>query len=399
MIDVDSQHFVHHARYGRLDQMKELLRNKVIDINYVSKEDIWKSTALHWSGNNGHAEVVKFLLEKGASTNIKDWNGETCLESALNRAEPLIMDVYFNFDKDEFLSKLRECFVKLCKNGNTKSVELCAKHLSLEEMSESLENDPWNTLWNACKDGHFEVVKIVLKVNPELIHRQGLDGTTPLFMAFCKDRVEILAHLKNEYGIEHGFNEIEYRFNNETPNFMTELTKKYPMFNDRVEDEVVLRHAFKKVTFEAMNKNLIGDLCPIKRAKEKLKDVPVKIMYLSDLDTAKKDKCRCGRKADCLMVSDLIGAVQYIEERLISKMPELHPKFVLVGSLAEGTRIQSATEMDLTVKFIGLEKYPLNVDCDRKCALAIPKDDDGSNHPLYRVRLKTDTFVEFTVQY
>ena len=165
MSETDSRHFVQHARYGRLHEVMDYVENKNIDINYVGNDDIWKSTALHWSSNNGHVLVVKYLLKKGARTDILDWNGETCLSSALNRAESDILSAYHEFDKKEFNNKLKENFVKLCKNGNLKAVKVCAGYLKKKEMSQLLESDPLNTFWNACKDGHLNVIKIALMLS------------------------------------------------------------------------------------------------------------------------------------------------------------------------------------------------------------------------------------------
>ena len=53
--------------------------------------------------------------------------------------------------------------------------------------------------------------------------------------------------------------------------------------------------------------------------------------------------------------------MKFIEEKLNEKMPELEPNFILVGSIAEGTRIHSASELDLTVQFKGLKKQPLYI--------------------------------------
>ncbi len=51
----------------------------------------------------------------------------------------------------------------------------------------------------------------------------------------------------------------------------------------------------------------------------------------------------------------------HLLESEISKkeMTWLMPSFILIGSVAEGTRLEKADEIDLTVKFQGLDEHPL----------------------------------------
>ena len=60
--------FVQAAFQGDLSQIKELV-NKV-DVNCKNK--ISQETALHKASENGHLEVVKYLVSNGANVNVKD---------------------------------------------------------------------------------------------------------------------------------------------------------------------------------------------------------------------------------------------------------------------------------------------------------------------------------------
>ena len=60
-------------------------------------------------------------------------------------------------------------------------------------------------------------------------------------------------------------------------------------------------------------------------------------------------------------------------------MPELEPRFILIGSIAEGIRIYSAAELDITVTFNGLKKKPLFMGDD---AFTLKLNSD--QHPLER---------------
>ena len=76
------------CRNGDLEEVKNILKNNRININYHKKDDRnW--TPLRVSCNYGRLEVVKFLVEKGADIEIKDLDGNTplILASSNNRSQ------------------------------------------------------------------------------------------------------------------------------------------------------------------------------------------------------------------------------------------------------------------------------------------------------------------------
>ena len=80
------------------------------------------------------------------------------------------------------------------------------------------------------------------------------------------------------------------------------------------------------------------------------------------------------------MVQDMILSMQIIEKELSNNLPELDPQFILVGSIIEGTRINEATELDLTMQFKGLENQALTLLGKDAFSLFVPE-----NHPLSRL--------------
>ena len=78
------------AVVGNVDHVRELLRdgaNVNVDGDTAEFAAISKKTALHWSVKRGHWDVVRLLLDRGASVSIKDHYGETALESACYEVE------------------------------------------------------------------------------------------------------------------------------------------------------------------------------------------------------------------------------------------------------------------------------------------------------------------------
>lgn len=64
---------------------------------------------------------------------------------------------------------------------------------------------------------------------------------------------------------------------------------------------------------------------------------------------------------DCAITRDLINISKQLEEQLLSAsemMKNLQPRFVLVGSVPEGSRIGLGNEIDLTIQFMEWESSP-----------------------------------------
>lgn len=77
------------------------------------------------------------------------------------------------------------------------------------------------------------------------------------------------------------------------------------------------------------------------------------------------------------MIDDLIKVTQQIEKRLNenNELKHLKPKFTLAGSMAEGTRFGYANELDLGLKFEGLQKsMGSEGDIENNIAFKVGKD-------------------------
>ncbi len=53
-----------------------LIEEEKVNINALDR-NAFKRIALHHAAGEGHLEVIKFLLEKGANPNIRDIDGKT----------------------------------------------------------------------------------------------------------------------------------------------------------------------------------------------------------------------------------------------------------------------------------------------------------------------------------
>ena len=113
------------------------------------------NAALLDASYNGHTEIVKILIEKGASIHEKNNNGSTPLHYASD-------------------------------NGHTEIVKiLIEKGANIHEK----DNDGWTPLHRASYNGHTETVKILIEKGAS-IHEKDNDGETPRDVARpgpCRD--------------------------------------------------------------------------------------------------------------------------------------------------------------------------------------------------------------------
>jgi serine/threonine-protein phosphatase 6 regulatory ankyrin repeat subunit A/serine/threonine-protein phosphatase 6 regulatory ankyrin repeat subunit B len=75
---------IHHAAYeGDLKKVKEIIDR---DPNQINVQDVQGFTPLHLASSKGHIEIVEFLLNHGADTELEIFNGETPLMLAAQYA-------------------------------------------------------------------------------------------------------------------------------------------------------------------------------------------------------------------------------------------------------------------------------------------------------------------------
>ncbi len=67
------------AVYGKLERVKTLIEKEGVDVNARETQTKIGGTALILAAEEGHLEVVKYLINKGADINAKADNGNTAL--------------------------------------------------------------------------------------------------------------------------------------------------------------------------------------------------------------------------------------------------------------------------------------------------------------------------------
>ena len=381
--DGRSSTVLHLAVQNGHNTIVEMLLSLGIDIN---AQDIKGKTALHLAVQIRNQSLVEILLRHGADIKIKDYAGYAVVD--IQGGKEIIIDNYGNMEGFEhvLLSYYEYCLYDACITSNENLFHEFLTKLSIDELNSTLTKPTsFGHLWYAAKNGNLEIFSSLMENYPDLILKPELDGTTPYLMALIKNHKHILNYLKEKH-VHNPYEDPTIGDNNDTivgkaDSYATLLTFKHPVFNDDIEGNPEL----KILTYiDDFSRYTLFDLCSLNDAKEEVGKSEDKIMYVGDIEKFGDCYRQCRHKIDCLMVEDMIKVVQQIEKRFREKAPKLKSKFILVGSIAEGTRIGSANELDITWKFNGLNKFPLYVSNDGY-SLTVSQEGGEVNeeHPLF----------------
>ncbi|KAF4485947.1 Ankyrin-1 [Colletotrichum fructicola Nara gc5] len=171
---------------GHLDVVK-LLLDKGADIT-VPNSDGW--TPLNTASDNGHLDVVKLLLAKGADITVPNSDGWTPLNAASDSGHLEVVKLLFakganitvpNGDGWTPLNAASD-------NGHLEVVKLLlAKGANITVAN----NKGWTPLYAASCKGHLDVVKLLLDMGADITVPNG-DGWTPLNAASDNGHLDVV---------------------------------------------------------------------------------------------------------------------------------------------------------------------------------------------------------------
>ncbi len=177
--------------YPDIDAVKAFLTSG-IDINI--KDTTFGHTALIIAANNGHAGVVKLLLENGADINATSYAGITALICASSQEiVKLLVDNGANVYGEDFAvvsNDSNTALIKACAQGHKNIVQLLLGVVCYDNYTELL----LILLILASQEGHTEVVKLLIDYgadvngpSPKINH-----GNTALITASYKGHKEVV---------------------------------------------------------------------------------------------------------------------------------------------------------------------------------------------------------------
>ena len=182
------------SKGGHTEVVKMLLEVDGMDVNDTATGN--SKTPLHFACENGHLEVLKVLL------NVKDINankGDDCYSvvcSALQHGHLEVVKVLLNVKGIDVNKHSRF-------DGSPLDIAEDENHTEIAQLLQSA--GARHTIWWASKEGHIEMVKMLLEVQGIDVNKGGFIkfGTqTPLFSACESGHLEMVKVLLNAIGID-----------------------------------------------------------------------------------------------------------------------------------------------------------------------------------------------------
>ncbi|MFC1724439.1 ankyrin repeat domain-containing protein [candidate division KSB1 bacterium] len=188
-----SQSLQDAAKNGKLDEVKKLLMN---DPDLLNNRDRMNKTALHIACENGHTELVKFLVEKGANVNITDYDFKKPLLWAAEKGHREILDILLNNNADKSATDINgKSAVHLAvENGFTDLVEWLLSN-GFDLNSRALHDV--TLLHSAAMSGQNNMVRRLIEKGLN-VDVKNVYGKTPLHYAASygkNETVELLLKL------------------------------------------------------------------------------------------------------------------------------------------------------------------------------------------------------------
>lgn len=147
--DNPSEIFLRSAKSGELVALKECMEKYGIQINYQNESTF---TALMLASYNNHTNIVKFLIQNGADTELKDCCGTTALIGAAYYGNYDIVNTLLEFGADIN-----------CK-----------------------DNDGETALFHAVREGHRVLVDLLCS-NGAIVDYTNIHGDSPYTVAKYRD--------------------------------------------------------------------------------------------------------------------------------------------------------------------------------------------------------------------
>lgn len=160
-----------------------------INPTLINLSDINGLTPLHWAVLKNHSTVVKLLVDKGANINQttnKNMGKKTALllarEKGHFKCEEILQEAHFKSSPHNLLKACEEGWVNIARYRT--------------------ENCPVNTIYSpyhpihiAAEHGHLDIIKLLIKWNPAVLHIENMVGHKALFFAILGNQDHVVEFL------------------------------------------------------------------------------------------------------------------------------------------------------------------------------------------------------------
>jgi len=173
-------------------------------INYASKAQL---TALHHSARRGHIEVVKLLVEAGATTRTTDEEGTTpLLCCAIDGQVEVVKYLLEHSDAEKSMLEKQmagwSALHHVADKGDDKMVTFLAQNTAID--IDAKDGDGWTPIHSAAHEGHTAAVEALIAAGASVNEVEKQKGWSPLHFAAGKGHckmVEALINAKADAGL------------------------------------------------------------------------------------------------------------------------------------------------------------------------------------------------------
>jgi hypothetical protein len=188
---------------GMTSSVMRMLEMRSIDVEAKLRDEVGGDTCLHTAAREGHLDICRLLIDKGAQMEAKNNMGYTPLHCAARSAHVdvcrLLIDKGAQIDaRDDFRYTPLHWAAAYRENHLDIVRLLCDRGADIEARNDR----GCRPLHYAAKTGHISVVKVLIDVRNAEINARDDDGKTALSRARNYHKAEIAAYLISLGGIE-----------------------------------------------------------------------------------------------------------------------------------------------------------------------------------------------------
>jgi ankyrin repeat protein len=189
-----TQLFLTAARTGDFDTVREMVLNNGVQV------DVGDVKALNLAADNGHEQIVIFLLQRGADINYNHHIRSTALNRAILRGHENTMILLISRGADLTIEDYdgRPALSIAARTGNTQIVQqLLASGAPINFVNTSIAGTRSTALTEAIQKGSLETVELLVEQGADV----NLDHGLGLQHAIATGKQEIVAYLQAQGAI------------------------------------------------------------------------------------------------------------------------------------------------------------------------------------------------------
>lgn len=190
---------------GHLDNLQLLFDDKPVEFReLVDQTDNEAQTPLHYAAANGHTDVVKFLLERGASFEATTESKESPIHTAIicGSSETALAMLELNHTAAQLRGRYGSTalhYVAGNRDHNFSQDELLTALVEAGSDVEATDEDGWRPLHTAASSGNLNFVRCLIDLAPDLeLNPLTLSHRTPLFLAAANGFPDFVQYLLDQ---------------------------------------------------------------------------------------------------------------------------------------------------------------------------------------------------------